>query len=109
MASSRQEYWSGLSCAPPGDLPEPGIERASLKSPALAGGSLPLESPGKPSLYNGHYLILLDGSSSGLKQVPYMHALNEKCCTEYSKVPSAGPWNFLSMLLSFFQYSVLQL
>ena len=34
---SRQEYWSGLPCLPPGDLPDPGIEPASLKSPALAG------------------------------------------------------------------------
>ena len=31
---SRQEYWSGLPCPPPGDLPEP----MSLMSPALAGG-----------------------------------------------------------------------
>ena len=36
---SRQEYWSGLPYAPPGDLPDPGIEPASLRSPALAGGS----------------------------------------------------------------------
>ena len=34
---SRQEYWSGLPCPPPGDLPDPGIEPASLVSPALAG------------------------------------------------------------------------
>ena len=34
---SRQEYWSGLPCPPPGDLPNPGIKPASLKSPALAG------------------------------------------------------------------------
>ena len=33
----RREYWSGLPCPPPGDLPNPGIETASLKSPALAG------------------------------------------------------------------------
>ena len=33
---SRQEYWSGLLCTPPGDLPHPGIEPASLKSPGLA-------------------------------------------------------------------------
>ena len=33
-----QEYWSGLSCLPPGDLPDPGIEPTSLTSPALAGG-----------------------------------------------------------------------
>ena len=35
---SRQEYWSRLSCLPPGDLPNPRIEPASLMSPALAGG-----------------------------------------------------------------------
>ena len=38
MGFSRQEYWSGLPCPPPGDLPDPGIEPASLTSSALAGG-----------------------------------------------------------------------
>ena len=38
MKFSRQEYWSGLPFPPPGDLPDPGIEPASLISPALAGG-----------------------------------------------------------------------
>ena len=38
MGFSRQEYWSGLPCPPPGDLPDPGIEPTSLISPALAGG-----------------------------------------------------------------------
>ena len=37
MGFSRQENWSGLSCPPPGDLPDPGIEPASPESPALAG------------------------------------------------------------------------
>ena len=37
MGFSRQEYWSGLPCPPPGDLPNPGIEPMSLTSPALAG------------------------------------------------------------------------
>ena len=35
---SRQEYWSGLPCLPPGDLPDPGIEIMSLIFPALEGG-----------------------------------------------------------------------
>ena len=35
---SRQEYWSGLPCPPPRDLPNPGIKLGSLMSPALAGG-----------------------------------------------------------------------
>ena len=33
---SMQEYSSELPCPPPGDLPDPGIEPASLASPALA-------------------------------------------------------------------------
>ena len=37
MGFSRQEYWSGLPCPPPGDLPHPGIEPESFMSPALAG------------------------------------------------------------------------
>ena len=35
---SRQECWSGLPFPCPEDLPNPGIELASLTSPALAGG-----------------------------------------------------------------------
>ena len=36
MGFSRQEYWNGLPCPPPGDLPDPGMELVSLMSPALA-------------------------------------------------------------------------
>ena len=35
---SRQEYWSGLPCPPPGDLPNSGIQPKPLGSPALADG-----------------------------------------------------------------------
>ena len=48
MGFSRQEYWSGLRCLPPGDLSDPGIEPVSLASPALAGGSFITMPPGKP-------------------------------------------------------------
>ena len=37
MKFSRQEYWSGLPCPSPGDLPNPGIEPMSLTSTVLAG------------------------------------------------------------------------
>ena len=46
----RQEYWSGLPCPPPGDLPNPGIESTSPVSPALAGGFFTTEPPGKPQV-----------------------------------------------------------
>ena len=38
MEFSRQEYWSGLQCTPPGNLPDPGIEPKSFIPAALAGG-----------------------------------------------------------------------
>ena len=46
---SRQEYWSGLPCPPPGDLPDPGIEPASLMSLTLAVGFITAVPPGKPT------------------------------------------------------------
>ena len=46
LGFSRQEYWSGLPCPPPGDLPKPGIEP---RPPTLQADSLPSETPGKPS------------------------------------------------------------
>ena len=45
---SGQEYWSGLPCPPPGDLPHPGIKPMTLMSLALAGRFFtaePLEKP----------------------------------------------------------------
>ena len=56
MGSPRQEYWSGLPCPPPGDLPNPGIEPTSLLSPIL----------GRRVLYHSHHL----GS-------PYIYSGNE--------------------------------
>ena len=45
MGFSRQDYWSGLPCPPPGDLPDPGIES---RSTALQADSLPTELQRKP-------------------------------------------------------------
>ena len=49
MGFSRQEYWSGLPCPPPGEKPvsDPGIEPVSLRSPVSV-DSLSLALPGKP-------------------------------------------------------------
>ena len=44
----QQEYWSGLPCPPPGDLPNPGIDPIF---PALQADSLPAELSGKPSVF----------------------------------------------------------
>jgi len=51
MGFSRQEYWSGLPFPSPGDLPHPGMQPASLMSPALTGGFF-LATLGSPYLYH---------------------------------------------------------
>ena len=46
----RQEYWSGLPFPSSGDLPDPGIEPASLTlNLQWQAGPLPLAPPGKPT------------------------------------------------------------
>ena len=49
MRFSRQEYWSGWPCPPPGDLLNPGIEPVSPVSAALQADSLPLSHWGNPN------------------------------------------------------------
>ena len=44
MGFSRQEYWSGLPCPPPGELSDPGIKPGSL---AFQADSSPTEPQGK--------------------------------------------------------------
>ena len=68
MGFSKQEYWSGLSCPPPGHLPHPGIEPTSLMSPALADGYLPLVPTGKP-------LVVSKDTKSNLTHSSYIACL----------------------------------
>ena len=56
---SRQEYYSWVPYPPLGDLPDPGIERASLMSPALADRFFTTEPPEQPD-------IILKGVKCGL-------------------------------------------
>ena len=60
MIFSRQEHWSGSSCPPPGDLPDPWIDPLSLASPALAGGFFTTE----PLRKLPNYYLAISGSSS---------------------------------------------
>ena len=53
MGFSRQEYWTGLPCPPPGDPPEPGIEPESLTVSGPGKQVLHhLWPPGKPINYD---------------------------------------------------------
>ena len=72
MEFSRQKYWSGLPCPPPGDLPDPGIEPTP---PALKAVSLTPESPGKPTRGHSSHLSgqekLGPGEDSSLDIAPW--------------------------------------
>ena len=62
MGFSRQEYWSGLPFASPGDLPNPGIEPGS---PTLQADALPSEPPGQSKstltlIFKQRLLVLLN-------------------------------------------------
>ena len=59
MGFSRQEYWGGLPCPSPGNLPNPGIKPVSLTSPVLEGrffttGIPKWALPGKPMILDAH-------------------------------------------------------
>ena len=51
MGFSREEYWNGFPCPPPGDLPNPRIQSASLGSPALGGEFFTASTPGEAHKY----------------------------------------------------------
>ena len=61
MGFSRQEYFSGLPCPPPGNRPKPGSE---IGFPALQVDSLPGEPPGKSHMPEETPLSLCDNQTA---------------------------------------------
>ena len=69
MGFSRQEYWSGLPCPSPGDLPNPGIKPVSFTCSALAGGFFTISTTNKDLLYYTRnyiqcFVIIYNGKES---------------------------------------------
>ena len=60
---------SRLQFSPPGDLPNPGIEPASLVSPVLAEGFFTTVAPGSPQF---SYILLFVTASLHLKKQSYL-------------------------------------
>ena len=46
MEFSRQEYWSGVPCPPPGDLPDPGMDQTGVS--CIGGRRFKLSHQGSP-------------------------------------------------------------
>ena len=97
---SRHEYWSVLPCPPPGDLPDSGIESASIMSPALAGGFFTTSATWEAPLKAAHshhfchpFSFLwnpLDFASCLLKQNIGLHRLADMCLCVYAQVCWGG-------------------
>ena len=82
MGFSRQKYWSGLPCPPPGDLPNPGIKP---RSPALQADSSPSELQGNPP-----YLFLSLSLKLGIKEyLPHKTMMSKRAhhYKSFRKVP----------------------
>ena len=93
MGFARQEYWSGLPCPPPGNLPSTGIEPVS---PALQVDSLPFEPPGNPNVMSESCIFIISPIAltnksivtatakkllpSNLNQVAYLSGLDGVQC-----------------------------
>ena len=81
----RQEYWNGLPCPPPEDLPDPGIEPESFMSPALGGRFFTNNATQETThtfiyLYTG-LLLWLSGKES---------ACNAGTARDVSLIPGSG-------------------
>ena len=74
MGFSRQEYWSGLPCPPPGDLHDPGMEPVSPMSHTLAGEFFMAEPPGKRKVNYAAALLLSHFSRVQLFATPWTAA-----------------------------------
>ena len=71
MGLSRQEYWSGLPFHTQEDLPHPGIEPATLTSPALAGRFFTTSTPWEAQYYHGtSHLYFVPLKSSQTERTP---------------------------------------
>ena len=107
MGFSRQEYWSGLPCPPPGDRPNPGIEP---RSPASQVDSLLSEPPGKPfSTLATSFLLILNNQHDAIKIMYWWDVLwdfqavqisSEYIITEGRKVNTALRQKLKCILLS---------
>ena len=100
----RQEYWSGLSCPPPGDYPDLGMEPMSL---ALQVDPLPSEPPGKPTNTGAGSLSLLQGifltqeSNQGFRRIVYQLSYQGSPVFLYTFVNWAVVFQSWKVLISF--------
>ena len=94
MRFSKQEYWSGLPCPPPGDLPDPGIRtHIILRHPGWASEFFTTVSPGKPCVLSVNHFKSSQSSLQGRARAPL----------QWSVLHSSVSWLSHYALLSVFR------
>ena len=99
MGFSRQEYWSGLPCPPPGYLPNSRIEPTSLISPVLAGGFFTTAPCGKMKVCVGECKgrNSLNTSDASGHSTSEGFSYNKRCCdtswVSFSPVLILSTWS----------------
>ena len=102
MRFSRQEYWSGLSCPPPGDLPDPGIELHLLCLLHWQAGSLPLAPTGRPTTECRLYLMVASNKQwTTITDVTFVIRLQTYYDCSYLFFPL---WTFISHAMAHLLY-----
>ena len=91
MGFFRQEYWSGLPFASPGDLPNPGIEP---RSPALQADGLQSEAPAQIVHSQGSLLRI----PTRLLSCPVLHSIS----AAHSEFSASFESICLTMLLDYY-------
>ena len=97
MRFSRQEYWSGLPCPPPGDLPNPGIKQCLLCLLHWQTGSSTTAPHLASKLTN-----LADGILSLSRQIFLTVALTIKCLSK-----NLSPYIFHALFLASYIVKIL--
>ena len=95
----RQEYYNGLPCPPPGDLPDPGIEPMSPVSPQCRQILCPLSHQGGPvsmEVYNlfaswsSHPVMVIESVWAWIWAMQVSHLLLGLLCTPHPPPRWAG-------------------
>ena len=94
MGFTRQEYWSGLPCPPPKNVPDPGVEPTSLMSPALQVGFLPLA----PSTYEKNTICHFPDSRQGEEDMDSRQLLRDVPQFSSQETQFSGGESILSIM-----------
>ena len=95
MGFSRQVYWSGLPRPALGDLPNPGIKPASLRSPALAGRFFATSVTREAFIYINQFTSVTQSCPTLCDPMDSLSTTNSQSLLRLTSIESMKPSNHL--------------